>query len=42
MAEIKNVPQNHRALFGQTVNSFKKELNEIIDKKLDPFQRKKN
>lgn len=40
MAEIKNVPQNHRALFGQTVNSFKKELNEIIDKKIRSFSKK--
>ena len=40
MAEIKNVPQNHRALFGQTVNSFKKELNEIIDKKISSFSKK--
>ena len=39
MAEIKNVPQNHRALFGQTVNSFKKELNEIIDKKIRSFSK---
>jgi len=40
MAEIKNVPQNHRALFGQAVNSFKKELNEIIDKKISSFSKK--
>jgi len=40
MAEIKNIPQNHRALFGQTVNSFKKELNEIIDKKIRSFSKK--
>ena len=40
MAEIKNVPQNHRALFGQAVNSFKKELNEIIDKKIRSFSKK--
>ena len=40
MSEIKNVPQNHRALFGQTVNSFKNELNKIIDKKIRSFSKK--
>lgn len=40
MSEIKNVPQNHRALFGQTINSFKNELNEIIDKKIRSFSKK--
>ena len=33
MAEIKNVPKEKKAVFGQTINAFKNELNEIIKTK---------
>lgn len=35
MSEIKNVDAQDRALFGQTINSFKNELVKIIDSKLE-------
>ncbi len=33
MAEIKNIPTEEKAVFGQTINAFKNELNEIIKTK---------
>tara|TARA_B100002019_G_scaffold146368_1_gene126129 strand:- start:592 stop:1566 length:975 start_codon:yes stop_codon:yes gene_type:complete len=39
MSEIKNVSVDDRASFGQMINSFKKELTEIIDIKIKSFSK---